>query len=96
MLNLNFVFGFVAPCRVVFAKYRKDPAEQQHCCILCLRKASIVSKSSLGFVITEPYNVFNLSALSMLVESPFAISVVICCPPTQILAETLRKGGLIF
>ena len=44
---------------------------------------SIISFSSLGELITDPYKVFNLSALAKVVETPLAISLVILLLPTE-------------
>ena len=43
---------------------------------------SIISYSSLGDDITEPYKVLSLSALSLVVDIPLAISFVIFLLPT--------------
>ena len=45
---------------------------------------SIISWSSLGDETREPYKVFNLSALEILVDKPRAISNVILLLPTPI------------
>ena len=44
---------------------------------------SIISFSSLGELITDPYRVFNLSALVKVVETPLAISLVTLLLPTK-------------
>ena len=50
---------------------------------------SISSYSSLGEDTTEPYNVFNLSALSRFVATPLAISLEMLSPPIFIASKNL-------
>ena len=47
---------------------------------------SIISCSSLGEEISDPYKVFNLSALEMLVDTPLAISRVTLLLPIPIVS----------
>ena len=51
---------------------------------------SIISYSSLGDDITEPYKVLSLSALSLVVEMPLAISFVIFLLPTFIESQKIN------
>jgi hypothetical protein len=51
---------------------------------------SIISNSSLGELISELYNVFNLSALSKVVETPLAKSLVILLLPTKKLSPYIN------
>ena len=51
---------------------------------------SIISYSSLGALINELYKVFNLSALSKVVETPLAISLVMLLLPTRTLSPYIK------
>ena len=51
---------------------------------------SIISYSSLGDEITEPYKVLSLSALSLVVEIPLAISFVMFLLPTFIESQKIN------